>query len=106
MWSYRVQNDQGGQPRWWLNNGSIDIAYSGESFYDASGAKQAAEHFKANAALWNYVTFQGGDAKWYWHARASNNKNVASGGRRYDSQANAAAAAESVRVNGGSATGP
>jgi uncharacterized protein YegP (UPF0339 family) len=105
-WSYTVRNDQSGQPRWWLSNGSQTEAYSGESFSSHSAATAAAQHFKANASAWNYVTFQGTDSRWYWHARASNNKNVAASGRGFSTQALAAASASDVRTHGGSAIGP
>ena len=106
MWRYSVENDNAGKPRWWLDNGTRTEAYSGESFYDHAGAVRAARHFKANAAAWNYVTFQGADGRWYWHARAANNANVAASGRGFATALEARSSADAVRVNGGNATGP
>lgn len=107
MWNYTVQNDQGGHPRWWLwNSSGTMMALSGESFDSTSNATRAALNFKEHAAVWNYVTFTGNDGNWYWHARASNGKNVAASGRSYATQADARASANAVRVNGGAASGP
>lgn len=107
MWTYTVRDDQGGHPRWWLRNASdVVMAVSGESFSSHANALNAARNFKEQAAQWRYVSFPGSDGYWYWHAQATNGHIVASGGRRFASQADANAAANAVRVNGGTATGP
>jgi uncharacterized protein YegP (UPF0339 family) len=107
MWQYTVQNDQGGHPRWWLyaSNGKM-VAHSGESFDSTSNAKRAAENFKANAKLWNYEVYADSGGNYRWRAKAANGAIVASSGESFDSKSNAQRAADNVKDNAGSASGP
>ena len=107
MWHYEVQNDRGGKPRWWLyaSNGKM-VAYSGESFDSTSNAKRAAENFKANATRWNYDVYADTGGNCRWRAKAGNGAIVASSGESFDSKSNAQRAADNVKDNAGSASGP
>ena len=69
-------------------------------------AKRAAEHFKVNATRWNYEVYADSGGNYRWRAKAGNGAIVASSGESFDSKSNAQRAADNVRDNGGSASGP
>jgi uncharacterized protein YegP (UPF0339 family) len=107
MWYYTVQNDQGGHPRWWLHSSNHKmVAHSGEAFDSTYNATRAAEHFKANAGLWDYEVYADSGGSYRWRAKANNGATVASSGESFYDRANAQRAADSVKANAGSATGP
>lgn len=104
---YRIVNDQSGSPRWWLyGDNNKMVAHSGESFDSTSNAKRACENFKANCSRWTYDVYADSGSNYRWRAKASNGQTVASSGESFDSQSNAQRAADNVRNNAGSATGP
>jgi uncharacterized protein YegP (UPF0339 family) len=107
MWQYTVHNDQGGRPRWWLHasNGKM-VAYSGEAFDSTWNAKRAAENFKASCSRWNYEVYADTGGSYRWRAKAGNGQTVASSGESFYDRSNAQRAADNVRANGGSASGP
>jgi uncharacterized protein YegP (UPF0339 family) len=103
---FKVLNDQGGNPSWWLysSNGQL-VAWAGESFASTYNATRAAEAFKAGAATATYYVYEDAGKKWRWYAQRSSDK-VASSGESFDSKSNAERAANNVRDNAGGATGP
>jgi uncharacterized protein YegP (UPF0339 family) len=104
---FEVYDDAGGKPRWRLkaSNGQT-IASSGESFASTSSATAAAQNFKDKAKLWNYEIYPDAGGSYRWRAKSSNGQNVGSSGESFASKSNAERAAENVRDNAGSATGP
>lgn len=107
MWKFDVYADSGGKWRWRLIAGNgRRVAASGESFYDRSGAKRAAENFKGNARRWNYEVYADSGGSYRWRAKATNGQTVASSGESFDSRSNAQRAADNVRDNAGGAAGP
>jgi uncharacterized protein YegP (UPF0339 family) len=104
---FEVYADAAGEYRWRLKaaNGQI-VASSGESFASKSNAGRAAENFKADAKAWAYEVYADAAGEYRWRARAGNGQLVASSGESFDSKSNAQRAADNVRDNAGSATGP
>jgi uncharacterized protein YegP (UPF0339 family) len=104
---FETYTDSGGHARWRLiaSNGQT-VATSGESFASASGATEAANNFKAKAKSWNYEVYADSAGKYRWRAKSTNGQTVASSGESFASRSNAQRAAENVRDNAGSATGP
>lgn len=100
MWNYRIANNQGGQPSWWLysNVNHEMVAWAGESFASLYNAKRAAESFKAGAPTARYGIYADAAGKWRWRAWRSSDK-VAASGESFSSKASAEAAAENVRRN-------
>lgn len=105
--NFTVGNDLGGYPRWWLysSNGQV-VAHSGESFDSTYNAKRAAENFKANASRWTYEVYADDGGSYRWRAKAGNGQIVASSGESFYDRSNAQRAANNVRDNAGSASGP
>ncbi len=62
------------------------IAYS-ETYRQRSGAINAAQAIQA--LRWNFETFQGADAKWYWRLRSTNGERLVRSSLHYDTQADA-----------------
>ncbi|UTI63374.1 YegP family protein [Paraconexibacter antarcticus] len=69
-------------------------------------AKAAATNFKAGAKTWNYDVYENAGGKYSWRAKARNGQNVGSAGESFASKTNAQRAADNVRDNAGTATGP
>ena len=107
MWKYEVYADSGGNYRWRLKAGNGQtVASSGESFASHSNATTAAQNFKARARQWNYEVYADSGGNYRWRAKSSNGQTVASSGESFASKSNAQAAADNVRNNAGTATGP
>ena len=104
-WTYTIQSDQGGAPRWWLKSAAGDVMAYSEAFASDANARRGALNFKEHAAVWRYSTFKGANDRWYWHAQGANNEIVASGGN-FPTETEASGQSNAVRVNGGTATGP
>lgn len=101
MWYYRIANNQGGRPSWWLYSSNHEmVAWAGETFASLYNAKRAAESFKAGAFTARYETYTDAAGKWRWRAWRSSDK-VAASGESFSSKASAAAAAENVQRNAG-----
>mgnify|MGYP002137081339 CR=1 FL=1 len=104
---FEVYADSGGHARWRLKAGNGQtVASSGESFYNTSSATAAAQNFKAKAKYWYYEVYPDAAGNFRWRAKSSNGQKVASSGEAFASKSNAERAAENVRDNAGSATGP
>lgn len=104
---FDVYADTGGNYRWRLIAGNGQkVASSGEAFASKSNATRAAEGFKAGAKTYHYETYADASGSYRWRAKAGNGEKVASSGESFASQSNATRAAENVRDNAGSATGP
>lgn len=103
---FRVDNNSGGQPSWWLysSNGQM-VAWAGESFASTSNATRAAEAFKVGASTARYEIYADTGGKWRWRAWRSSDK-VAASGESFDSQYNAQRSADNVKADAGGATGP
>jgi len=101
-----VGNDRGGHPSWWLyaENEKM-VAWAGESFASAANAQRAALAFKVGADTARYDIFQDTGGSWRWRAWRSSDK-VASSGESFSSQLAATTAADNVRRNASTATGP
>lgn len=104
---FEVYKDTASNYRWRLiaDNGR-KVATSGESFYSQSNASTAASNFKAKAKQWNYEVYLDSSSNYRWRAKSSNGQTVASSGESFDNRSNAQRAADNVRDNAGSATGP
>lgn len=103
---FEVYRDTSEKYRWRLWSGSNKVAASGESFASKSNADRAATGFKSGAKTAKYTIF-GSDSTWYWNARpATGGNTMASGGESFSSEYSAQRAADNVRDNAGSATGP
>lgn len=104
---YEVYADAAGRYRWRLvsTNGQT-VAASGESFDSQSNATRAAENFKKNCSDWTYEVYADAAGRYRWRAKSGNGQTVAASGESFDSQSNAKRAADNVRDNGGSASGP
>lgn len=107
MWKYEVYADSGGHYRWRLkaSNGQT-VASSGESFASQSNATRAAQNFKDHASAWHYEVYADTSGRFRWRAKAGNGQIVASSGESFASRSNAQQAADTVRRNGGNASGP
>lgn len=105
--TFEVYNDAGGKARWRLkaSNGQT-VASSGESCPSTSNAKAAATNFKAGAKTWTYDVYENAGGKYSWRAKARNGQNVGSAGESFASKTNAQRAADNVRDNASTATGP
>lgn len=104
---FEVYKDEGGYYRWRLIGGNNrKVAASGESFASHSNADAACRNFKAHCSAWAYETYSDTGGHYRWRAKASNGKTVAASGEAFYSQADAKRAAENVRDNGGTASGP
>lgn len=104
---FEVYRDGAGAYRWRLiaSNGR-NVASSGESFSSQSNATTAAQNFKVKAKTWEYEIYADAGGQYRWRAKSSNGQTVASSGESFDSRSNAQRAADNVRDNAGSATGP
>ena len=104
---YEVYADTVGNHRWRLiaTNGR-KVATSGESFYSESNAKSAAQNFKSKCSQWTYEVYADTAGNYRWRAKSGNGQTVASSGESFSSQSSARTAANNVRDNGGSASGP
>jgi uncharacterized protein len=104
---FEVYADSAGNYRWRLiaSNGR-KVATSGESFYSQSNAKVGAQGFKSGARTYSYEIYADTAGNYRWRAKASNGQTVASSGESFASRSNAQTAADNVRLNAGSATGP
>jgi uncharacterized protein len=104
---FEFYSDSAGNYRWRLvaSNGR-KVATSGESFYSQSNARTAAQGFKSNAKSYTYDVYADTAGNYRWRAVASNGKKVASSGESFSSQSNARHAANNVRDNAGTASGP
>jgi uncharacterized protein YegP (UPF0339 family) len=105
--NFEVYNDSSGNARWRLiaGNGQT-VASSGESFSSHASAVSAAENFKSKASSWNYDIYADSGGNHRWRAKSPNGQTVGSSGEAFDSKSNAQRAADNVRDNAGSATGP
>lgn len=104
---FEVYADSGGSYRWRLKGGNGQkVASSGESFYNQSNVRAAAQNFKTNAKLWTYEVYADTAGNYRWRAKGRNGTKVASSGEAFSSQSNATRAYENVRDNAGGATGP
>ncbi len=100
---FEVYKTAAGNERWRLVAGNgEEVANSGENL---TNAKRAAESFKASAKSATYEVYASGTS-YRWRAKASNGQTVASSGEPFVSQSNAKRAADNVRDNAGSASGP
>ena len=100
---FEVYTTSAGNQRWRLIAGNgEEVANSGENL---TNAKRAAESFKASAKTCEYDVYASG-TNWRWRAKASNGQIVASCGEPFVSQSNARRAADNVKSNAGTATGP
>ncbi|MDO8209641.1 DUF1508 domain-containing protein [Conexibacter sp. CPCC 206217] len=104
---FDVYADASGSYRWRLLDGNgQNVASSGESFASQSNATRAAEGFKAGAKTYTYEIYEDAGGNYRWRAKAGNGEKVASSGESFSSRSNATSAADNVRDNAGSATGP
>jgi uncharacterized protein YegP (UPF0339 family) len=55
---------------------------------------------------WQFEVYKDSAGNYRWRLNSSNGQTVASSGESFDSQSNAKRAAENVKANAGSATGP
>jgi uncharacterized protein YegP (UPF0339 family) len=85
---FEVYDDTGGHYRWRLWSGSNKVAASGESFDSKYNAERAATDFKSSAKTAAYA-ITGSGSSWYWNAKASNGKKIATGGESFLSEASA-----------------
>ena len=106
MWQFKIANDHGGRPTWWLyaDNGKM-VAWAGESFASSYNAKRAAESFRAGAATARYDIYADTGGHWRWRAWRGSDK-VAASGESFYSRVSAESAADNVRRNAGSALVP
>jgi uncharacterized protein len=103
---FSVGNTQGGEPSWWLyGDNNRMVAWAGETFDSTSNATRAANAFKAGAASARYETYLDSGREWRWRALRSSDK-VAASGESFSGEYEAQRAAENVRDNAGSASGP
>jgi uncharacterized protein YegP (UPF0339 family) len=102
-----VYDDSSGKPRWRLiaDNGQT-VASSGESLSSHASAVSAAENFKSKATSWEYDVYADKGGNHRWRAKSPNGQIVGSSGEAFDSQSSAQRAADNVRENASSATGP
>lgn len=103
---FSVGNNTAGNPSWWLyGDNHKTVAWAGETFYDLANARRACLAFKSGASMARFETYLDQGGEWRWRAWRSSDK-VASSGESFDSKWNADRAAENVKVNAGSASGP
>jgi uncharacterized protein YegP (UPF0339 family) len=102
---FRVANDKGGRPTWWLYGGNNElVAWAGETFASQSNAHRAAAAFKAGAKTARYEVYLDGAGRYRWRAWRSSDK-VAASGESFSSKSAAQTAADNVRDNAGNAGG-
>jgi uncharacterized protein len=102
---FRVANDRAGEPTWWLYGDNRElVAWAGESFASGSNATRAAA-FKAGARTARYEVYLDQAGRWRWRAWRGSDK-VAASGEWFASRGNAQRAADNVRDDAGSASGP
>lgn len=100
---FRVANDMGGKPSWWLyaNNNEL-VAWAGETFASHHNAHRAAAAFKSAANVARYEVYLDGSGHYRWRAWRSSDK-VAASGQAFSSKSAAQGAADNVRDHAGSA---
>jgi uncharacterized protein YegP (UPF0339 family) len=98
-----VDNTESGKATWWLYSGDALAAWAGEEFDSKWNARRAAAAFKAGAYSALYDVYLDDAGKYRWRAWRSSDK-VAASGKAFTSKSAAEAAAETVRLNAGSAT--
>jgi uncharacterized protein YegP (UPF0339 family) len=106
VWRFVVNNDSSGRPSWWLYASNHElVAWAGETFASTYNARRAAAAFKAGARSARYEIYLDGGGKYRWRAWRGSDK-VAASGESFSSQRAAQAAADNVRNNAGTASGP
>jgi uncharacterized protein YegP (UPF0339 family) len=105
--NFEVYDDSAGKARWRLksSNGQT-VASSGESFSSTANAKTGAQNFKSGAKSWNYEIYENTAGAYSWRAKSTNGQKVGTAGESFASKTNAQRAADNVRDNAGSASGP
>jgi uncharacterized protein YegP (UPF0339 family) len=103
---FRVSDDFGGKPSWWLHSATGQaVAWAGSTFDSFAEARRAAESFKACAEAARYDACAAPGGAWRWRAWRSNEK-IAASTDSFGRQLNARRAAATIRDNAGTATGP
>jgi uncharacterized protein YegP (UPF0339 family) len=106
MWSYDVCADARGRCRWQLmtTNGLV-AAVSGQEFVGRTNAVRAAHTFKAGTKLWDFEVSVDRARGYRWDAIADG-RIVATSGRHFADQHDAARSAAIVALNASEAREP
>lgn len=105
MANYEIYEDKGGEYRWRLTSGGDIIADSGEGYSSKSGAKDAVERVKRDAAdadilesgTPHFELYKDRANEYRWRMVASNGRIVADSGEGYSSKSGARKAIENVQ---------
>jgi uncharacterized protein YegP (UPF0339 family) len=107
MWSYDVCADTRGRCRWQLvTTHGLIVAGSGQEFVGRTNAIRAAHMFRTGTQLYDFEVLVDHAKGYRWDAIAADGRIVATSGRHFADQHEAARSAAIVALNASAATEP